>query len=160
MVGVLAHHVFNDPADYSAACVLGWRNLLPVEHCRNGIIAGSWGEIRVSQHVPACLGWLGIRPEHIGFGPGQGSSEVVKVVRIRDMGAIRELQCRLKDGTALFVHRPWNMRLPLPGDELHVHFPSEHLRLIGNGTSTVGLRLNAFQPERPATTARPVLTVV
>lgn len=138
-----AHDIFNDPGEYAAASVLGWRNLLPLNMWKDGCVSGPWGQLAVSG-VPLIAKWLGIRAEHIGLGPGsyEGCALQVKAVRCRELGAIRELQCRLPDNTMLYVHRPWNTPLPAPGETLTVHLPVQYLRPLGEGTSLAQLRLS------------------
>ncbi|MCB2100098.1 MAG: ABC transporter ATP-binding protein, partial [Rhodobacterales bacterium] len=124
----LTHEVFNDPGEHAVACVLGWRNLLPLDSFDDDRLAGAWGQIRLGPQAPfsAAHGaaWVGIRPEHIELGGEPGTGLEARVVRVREMGAVRELQCRLMDGRAIFVQRPWNMPLPAPGEAVWLHLPA------------------------------------
>ena len=145
-----ARDIFNDPGEYGAATVLGWRNLLPLTGGENKLASGQWGQLQVGG-IPASARWLGIRAEHIGLGQGAfaGCALQAEAVSCRELGAIRELQCRLPDHTPLCIYRPWNAPLPAPGETFMVHFPVQHLRVLGEGKSLAGWRLNCRAPEDP-----------
>ena len=129
--------VFDDPHDHEVACVLGWRNLLPVDDCNRQRLAGPWGEIPLAHDVALQAPWFGIRPEHVVIASDPSAGLQAHAVRVRELGAVRELQCRLRDGSAIFVHRPWNAPVPAPGQSLRLRFPEQHLRLLGDGERAV-----------------------
>ncbi|MFW5721957.1 MAG: ABC transporter ATP-binding protein [Desulfohalobiaceae bacterium] len=129
--------VFDDPRDHRVACVLGWRNLLPLALCGGRRLAGPWGEITLDRPCAWRAAWLGIRPEHVAIAGGGGRGLAARAVRVRELGAVRELQCRLADGTAVFVHRPWDAPVPAPGEHLGLRFPEQHVRLLGDGACPV-----------------------
>ncbi len=152
-----AHEIFNDPGEYAAACVLGWRNLLPVSSWNAGCVAGPWGQLGLSG-VPLSAKWLGIRAEHIGLGPGlvPDCALQAKAVRCREMGAVRELQCRLADNSMLYIHRPWNTPLPAAGETITVHLPAQYVKPLGEGTSLAGTQLS----QRASTSPCPPLSTL
>ena len=159
-----AQDIFNDPGEYEVATVLGWRNLLPLTAggqasgagpeagseaaSQQRSAAGPWGRLRVDG-IPASAGWLAIRAEHIGLGQGPFAECALqaRAMRCRELGAVRELQCCLPDNTLLHIHRPWNVPLPAPGETFMVHFPVQHLRVLGEGISLAGRRLTCRAPE-------------
>ena len=147
-----AQDIFNDPGEYGAASVLGWRNLLPLwnggQSPEAGLAAGPWGQLQVDG-IPASARWLGIRAEHIGLGQGPFAERALpaRAMRCRELGAVRELQCCLSDNTILYIHQPWNAPLPAPGETFMVHFPVQHLRVLGEGVSLAGRRLSCRAPK-------------
>lgn len=128
----VAADVFNHPGDLPSAHVLGWRNLLPVHRLAGRTVSGGWGTLVLPGEAAVSTSHLGIRPEHIRILSAEGADRGVeaRVVRVIEMGAYRELQCRLRDGTALFLHRHWDEPLPAPGSALRLELPAQHLRAL------------------------------
>ena len=125
--------VFDDPRDLQSARVLGWRNLLPVTWIEHGGVGGDWGRLTLARDPSPDIAWLGIRPEHLRIvDPGAMGLEA-RAVRVRELGAVRELQCRLADGTPVYLQRPWNEPLPAPGEHLRLGLPPQHLRALTDG---------------------------
>jgi ABC-type sulfate/molybdate transport systems ATPase subunit len=125
--------VFDDPRDLASARVLGWRNLLPVHALAEGRVSGAWGSLELPAEVAPETAWLGIRPEHLRLRGVDEPGLPVRIVRVTELGGLRELQCRLPDGTPLYLHRPWNEPLPAPGSRMHVELPPQHLRALVEG---------------------------
>ncbi len=120
--------VFDDPADLQSARVLGWRNLLPVRWTDHGAIGGDWGRLDLLREPSPEVAWLGIRPEHLRIVDRGTEGLDARAVRVRELGAVRELQCRLRDGTPVYLQRPWNEPLPAPGEHLRLGLPAQHIR--------------------------------
>ncbi|MCG6862678.1 MAG: ABC transporter ATP-binding protein [Chromatiaceae bacterium] len=130
--------VFDDPGDLQSAKVLGWRNLLPVRWMDHGSAGGDWGRLELVRHLSAPVAWLGIRPEHLRIGDRSVQGLDARAVRVRELGAVRELQCRLTDGTPLYLHRPWNEPVPAPGECFRLCIPAQHLRPLSEEPVRVG----------------------
>jgi ABC-type sulfate/molybdate transport systems ATPase subunit len=123
--------VFNNPGDLASARVLGWRNLLPVRSFRGYTLGGDWGELSLQAEAPVSTSHLGIRPEHVRLAKaGDDAGLCACVVRVKDLGAYREMQCELRDGTPVFVHRNWDEPLPAPGGVVRLELPGQHLRAL------------------------------
>ncbi|HFB2048488.1 MAG: ABC transporter ATP-binding protein [Hyphomicrobiaceae bacterium] len=152
-----ARDIFNDPGDYKTATVLGWRNLLPLTLNQDGSLSnfkistksrlavGPWGQIQVNG-IPESAKWLAIRAEHINL-KRRSHSECalqVKVAGFRELGAVKELLCRLPDSTFLYIHCPWDVTLPSLGEMIMVHLPVQHLRVLGDEISLTGWRLRSL----------------
>ncbi len=120
--------VFDDPEDLQSARVLGWRNLLPVRWMERGAIGGDWGRLYLARERSPEFAWLGIRPEHLRIVDRGTRGLDARAVRVRELGAVRELQCRLCDGTPVYLQRPWNEPLPAPGEHLRLGLPAQHIR--------------------------------
>jgi molybdate transport system ATP-binding protein len=125
--------VFDDPRDLDSARVLGWRNLLPVRAMAGRTVSGAWGRVELAAEPSLETAWLGIRPEHVRLHAESEPGLPVRIVRVTELGSLRELQCRLADGTPLYLHRPWNEPLPAPGSHMHVELPPQHLRALVEG---------------------------
>lgn len=137
--------VFNAPHDLDSARVLGWRNLLAVRELAGHRVSGAWGELGLAAEARPDTAWLGIRPEHVRLCPaGDPGGLSARVLRVTELGAYRELQCRLCDGTPLFLHRSWNEPLPAPGTRIRVDCPAQHLRALVEGPPT---ERSAYQPD-------------
>lgn len=126
--------VFNDPGDQATARVLGWRNLLPVQQLAGCAVSGAWGQLVLDREAAVNTSHLGIRPEHIRLRRDTPDAHGVdaRVVRVTELGAYRELQCRLPDGTSMFVHRNWDEPLPAPGSAVHLELPPQHVRVLSD----------------------------
>ncbi len=120
--------VFDDPGTREAAEVLGWRNFLPVEGVAGCEVVGPWGRLRLPEPVPADVAWLGVRGERLRLGSPRGEGLKGRVLRITDLGAVRELSCRLDCGLMLHVRRPWDEPLPVAGSEVGIQLPLPALR--------------------------------
>jgi len=131
----LAQQVFDDPGDLHSARVLGWRNLLPVRWMDRGFAGGAWGRLELARDGSTEIACLGIRPEHLRLANHGVKGLDARAVRVRELGAVRELQCRLSDGTPLYLQRPWNEPLPAPGEQLKLGLPAQHLRPLTDGPS-------------------------
>jgi molybdate transport system ATP-binding protein len=131
--------VFDDPGDLHSARVLGWRNLLPVHWMQRDAAGGDWGHLDLAGDPSPEVAWLGIRPEHLRMGNGSLEGLDARAVRVRELGPVRELQCRLADGTVLYLQRPWNAPLPAPGEQLRLVLPVQHLRTLTEGPGPMGL---------------------
>ena len=126
--------VFNDPGDQATARVLGWRNLLPVRQLAGCTVSGSWGTLGLVGEAAVNTSHLGIRPEHIRMCKEKPDAHGLdaRVVRVTELGAYRELQCRLHDGSSMFVHRNWDEPLPAPGSHVHLELPPQHVRALAD----------------------------
>lgn len=146
--------VFDDPGDLASARVLGWRNLLAVRALEGRTVSGDWGQLRLPAEAAISTSHIGIRPERVRLLGGDDGSRGLRarVVRVVELGAYRELQCRLQDGTPLFVHRNWDEPLPAPGSAVHLDLPGQHLRVLseeGVVRCTAGEVLSATQVPQP-----------
>lgn len=123
--------VFNNPGDLASARVLGWRNLLPVRTFRGRTVGGGWGELSLQAEAAVRTSYIGIRPEHVRLAKVADTVGLdACVVRVRDLGAYREMHCELSDGTPVFVHRNWDEPLPAPGSAVRLELPGQHLRAL------------------------------
>ncbi len=125
--------VFDDPGNLQSARVLGWRNLLPVRWMEQGAAGGEWGRLDLARDLSPEVAWLGIRPEHLRVVDRTAQGLDARAVRVRELGAFRELQCRLTDGTPMYLQRPWNGPLPAPGEHMRLGLPAQHLRPLTEG---------------------------
>ncbi|MEJ2059345.1 MAG: ABC transporter ATP-binding protein [Gammaproteobacteria bacterium] len=119
--------VLADPGSHAVAEVLGWRNLLPVHVIEGRRVGGAWGMLELDGEPEVDTAWLGIRPEHVQLVQEAGGLPA-HIERITELGAVRDVLCRLQDGTALHVQRPWDMPVPAPGEPVRLHLPSRYLR--------------------------------
>lgn len=125
--------VFSEPRSREVAEVLGWRNFIPRDIVKNVSGAGTWFDSILDEVELSGAKWLGVRPEHLRF-TGQNQPHLtVTVVSIFDKGAIREIVCECKDGTLLYLHRPWDEPVPAQGSEANVYLAPQHLRVIVGG---------------------------
>ncbi|MGB0723630.1 MAG: ABC transporter ATP-binding protein [Gammaproteobacteria bacterium] len=135
--------VFADPGCFEVARVLGWRNLLPVSTLTGRRVSGPWGAMDLCREPPTDTAWLAVSAEYPRVsGPriAGGRAETddphhlhARLVRATELGAVRELQCRLDDGTPFFLQRPWNEPVPAPGSDVTVTIPSGRLRALPEG---------------------------
>ena len=152
--------VFNDPGDLATARVLGWRNLLPVNRITEESVSGAWGCLVPAREVGVNTSHLGIRPEHIRMRremPDIGGLQA-RVVRVTELGAYRELQCRLTDTTSIYIHRNWDEPLPAPGSSVHLEFPPQHLRFLTDEPVTCKAVETTLQ--KPVRKGKPALHVL
>ncbi|MGB1109471.1 MAG: TOBE domain-containing protein, partial [Gammaproteobacteria bacterium] len=128
--------VFNDPGSFEVARVLGWRNLLPVKRLQCRKVIGDWGAVTLNREPPADTAWIGIRSEHLRIA-GETADDAQRLqgrlVRSTELGAVRELQFRLPDGSPLFLHRPWNEPVPTPGTTVGISLVPSRLRALPEG---------------------------
>lgn len=124
--------IFDDPCSLEVARVLGWRNFLPVTSIQSHSIISAWGSIALEKEPSIDTDWLAIRPEHILINSQQADIEA-ELIRVIEMDGYRELQCRLQDGTVIYLQRPWNELIPLSGSRLQLEFPEQHIRLLEEG---------------------------
>lgn len=140
--------VFDDPTTLEVARVLGWRNLLPVQRIKGNEVSAEWGSLALVREPDPQTACIAIRSEHIRIHTGEGSGPAggrleVRVMRVTELGGVRELLCQLPNGTPLFLQRPWNEPVPAPGSMLQVQFPPQHLRLLVENAG------NAIVKQRP-----------
>lgn len=126
--------IFNDPQSLEVARVLGWRNFLPVTSIEDCMVAGTWGAKAFDAEPSIDVDWLAIRPEHIQINTAQAGLEA-ELVRVMELDGFREMVCRLKDGTNLYLQRPWNELLPVPGSYLKLELPEQHIRTLQEGVT-------------------------
>jgi len=107
--------LFRNPVTAAAAQVLGWPNVLPVAHCEGNRAAGSWGELTLTEPAPEGTRWVGIRPERLRLTTDAEPALLARVVAVTDLGALREVECRLPDDTPLLVHLPAGAAVAPPG---------------------------------------------
>lgn len=144
--------VFSDPGDFQVAKILGWRNLLPVCRTTEIDVEGPWGKLYTASEPPVTASWIGIRPEHIQLGDAGSNTLEANVAEIKELGAIREVTCLLKDGTLIVAHRPWNEPVPAPGETVKLFWPKNHLRMMGNGVVISNTKsVKSGQLQTPAT---------
>jgi ABC-type sulfate/molybdate transport systems ATPase subunit len=134
-----ADAVFDHPGCVAAAKVLGWRNLLPLDAVLGNAVCGSWGTLDMDRSARGGTTHVGIRPECLVIAPDKGTGLEGRVVRVTELGPVRELQCRLTDGTPLYLHRPWNEPVPAPGSRLTISFPPQHVRFLGAACPVTGV---------------------
>lgn len=132
--------VFDDPQTVEVARVMGWRNLLPVHIMEKSTVRGRWGSLTLEREPDIDTAWLAIRPEHLRPVAQEAEGLDAEVARITELGSIREVICRLPDGTQLQLHRPWNEPLPAAGSRLRLQVPLQHIRLLSEGLPFGGVR--------------------
>ena len=125
--------VFDDPQTVEVARAMGWRNLLPVHIIEQTTVRGRWGSITLEREPDIDTAWLAIRPEHLRPVTQEVDGLDASVARITELGSIREVLCRLPDGTQLQLHRPWNEPVPAAGSRLRLQVPLQHIRLLSEG---------------------------
>jgi len=122
-------NVFNYPASLDVARVLGWRNFLSVTSIEGCKVNSAWGSIVLAKEPSIDTAWLAIRPEHIKINTQHASIDA-ELLRVMELDGVREITCRLIDGTMLYLQRPWNALFPLPGSWLKLEFPVQHIRML------------------------------
>lgn len=122
-------NVFNYPASLDVARVLGWRNFLSVTSIEGCKVNSAWGSIVLAKELSIDTAWLAIRPEHIKINTQHASIDA-ELLRVMELDGVREITCRLIDGTMLYLQRPWNALFPLPGSWLKLEFPVQHIRML------------------------------
>ena len=123
-----AQRLFAYPGSREVATVLGWTNYLPVQYLKGRSVAGSWGELVLDHEPSVRTSCLAIKPEHVRIDASGQSGLHAMVMAITDVGAVRELSCRLHDGTMLRLHRPWDESLPVPGTMVYLDLPLPYVR--------------------------------
>ena len=126
------NNIFNDPRSLEVARVLGWRNFLSVKSIESHQVKSAWGAIEFDEEPSIDTDWLAIRPEHIRFNTPQANIEA-EVMRVTELDGIRELICRLNDGTNLYLQSAWNELLPATGSRLKLELPVQHIRQLQEG---------------------------
>jgi ABC-type sugar transport system ATPase subunit len=124
--------VFNDPQSLEVARVLGWRNFLPVTSLQGCQIKSGWGSLLLNREPSIETDWLAIRPEHIRLNTPQASLEA-EILRVTELDGAREIICRLKDGTHLYLQRPWNELISVAGSQVKLELPEQHIRTLQEG---------------------------
>jgi ABC-type sulfate/molybdate transport systems ATPase subunit len=130
--------VFTDPGCRAVAEVVGWSNFLPVRSMSGRRVAGAWGELDLEQEPTVDTAWVGIRPEHVQLAPATGAGLPAVIERITELGAVRSLQCRLRDDTVVYVQRPWDVPLPAPGEQVRLRLAPSHVRALPQAVSAQG----------------------
>jgi ABC-type Fe3+/spermidine/putrescine transport system ATPase subunit len=125
--------VFDDPKTVEVARAMGWRNLLPVHIVEKNTVRGRWGSLTLEREPDIDTAWLAIRPEHLRPAAQEAEGLDAQVARITELGSVREVLCRLPDGTQLQLHRPWNEPIPAAGSRLRLQVPLQHVRLLSEG---------------------------
>lgn len=125
-----ASDVFEQPCSLEVARVLGWRNFLYVHKLEHNKVSGEWGNIELDMEVPIDTYCLAIRPEHIRIASSSEASVTARVEQVIELGAVREMECCLQDGSTVVLHRPWNEPLPAAGSKVQLYFPLQHLRVL------------------------------
>ena len=128
-----ASSVFNEPGSYDVAKVLGWRNFLPVGSMTADSVSGSWGSLSVTREIPVSTDWLAIRPFHVRIANREANGLDAEVLRVNELGAIREMVCSLADGNILIMHSPWHDPLLAPGSRIKLQLPEQHIRCLQEG---------------------------
>ncbi len=136
-VGVLANgelqrfgpiaEVFADPASRAAAEVLGWQNFLPVHSITGTRVGGPWGAVELDVEPSPNADWLGIRSEHLRIATPEQEGIEAQVLRISELGAVREVECQSDNGTRFYLQRPWDEPLPVSGTRVRLHLPRRYL---------------------------------
>ncbi len=125
-----SNNVFDDPGNYEVAKILGWRNFLPVKSITSTAVTGAWGELSLEQAIPVDTDWLSIRPYHIRLTTEEPGGLCTEVVHVRELGAVREMECRLRDGTRLVMQSSWHEPLPAPGSQVWLKLPLQHIQVL------------------------------
>lgn len=122
--------VFEQPCSHEVARVMGWRNFLFIRSIKGQRISGDWGSLQLDHEVSVDSYSLAIRPEHIRLVSATEEGIKAEVVQVVELGALRELVCRLTDGSLMILHRPWNEPLPAEGTKVHLQLPQQHRRVL------------------------------
>lgn len=122
-----SNDVFNNPETIQVARVLGWRNFLPVKSIAGYEVKSAWGSVVLDEEPSVDTDWLAIRPEHIRMNTPQANIES-EVVRVTELDGMREMICRLKDGTHLYLQCSWNELLPVAGSHVNLELPRQYIR--------------------------------
>jgi hypothetical protein len=114
------------------ARVLGWRNFLPVTSLQGRRVKSGWGSLMLNREPSIETDWLAIRPEHIRLNTPQANLEA-EIVRVTELDGSREIICRLKDGTRLYLQRSWNELISVAGSQVKLELPEQHIRSLQEG---------------------------
>lgn len=129
-----SYEIFDQPQTLEVARVLGWRNLLPIRTIEGNWVSASWGRVELASEPDPDTAYVGIRSEHIRVANVGSPGLSAKILRVSDLGSVREVLCQLQDGTQLELHRPWNEPILTPGHELVLQLPQQHIRLLKEAT--------------------------
>lgn len=140
------HEVFDSPHTLEVARVLGWRNLLPVRTIEGSRVSASWGSLELEREPDPDTSFIGIRSEHIRVANAGSAGLQVKILRVSDLGSVREILCQLPDGTQLELHRPWNEPVLTAGHELVIQLPLQHIRLLKEASERKPSTPAAYKP--------------
>lgn len=124
------HDVFNDPQTLAVARVLGWRNLLSVKVIEGNSVSAAWGSLELEKEADVNTAYLGIRAEHIRIVSDGSKGLQAKVLRVTELGGMREIVCQINNDANIVLHRPWNEPVPAPGSELILQLPLQHIQLL------------------------------
>ncbi len=124
--------VFMRPNCRHVAQVLGWHNFLPVRSIAGHTVSGAWGELFMNNEADVATAWIGIRPEHLRIATAEQAGVAATVMAIHQLGAIRAVQCGLKDGTQVEMHTPWDAPVPVAGSAVRLHLPLAYARALPN----------------------------
>jgi ABC-type sulfate/molybdate transport systems ATPase subunit len=146
--------IFAAPGSKAAARVLGWRNFLQVEQLAGRQASGGWGTLDLAAVPDAVVQLLTIRPEHVRLAKWPQPGLTARIRQIVDLGAIRSVECQLRDGTVIHMFRPWDEPLPAPGSEATLQLPAQHLHVLDEGAGADAAMPDdvhgAVQAEAPA----------
>ena len=138
------HDVFNYPQTLAVARVLGWRNLLPVKVIEGNSVSAAWGSLELEKEPDVNTAYLGIRAEHIRIVSDGSKGLHAKVLRVTELGGMRELVCQLNNDANIVLHRPWNEPVLAPGSELILQLPLQHIQLLTEDDSHRNNHLEAL----------------
>jgi molybdate transport system ATP-binding protein len=138
------HEVFDNPQTLEVARVLGWRNLLPVKIIEDHRLSGRWGSLELEREPDLTTAYVAIRPEHIRIANRGSAGLPAKILRVTELGGMRELLCQLEEGTQLLLQRPWNEPVLAAGQELVLQLPLQHIRLLQASDHGKGKPFDSF----------------
>ena len=130
--------------------MLGWRNFLKVDQISDGQATGGWGALELGVMPEGDARLLAIRPEHVRLAKRPLPGLTARIRQLVDLGAIREVECQLRDGTVIHMSRPWDEPLPAPGSEATLHMPAQHLYVLDDGSGPVRVLPDGVARHMPA----------
>lgn len=129
------NEIFNNPETIQVARVLGWRNFLPVKTITAHEVKSAWGSVVLDEEISIDIDWLAIRPEHIRINTPRANIES-EILRVTELDGVREVNCRLKDGTHLYIQCAWNELLPVSGSKINLELPRQYIRQLQESVIT------------------------
>jgi len=114
--------VFARPVDAEVARILGWPNLLQVDHWEGDVAHGGWGRVRVAARPEEPRAEvIAIRPDGLRLGDALGLEiEITRVIALADD---RTLLGRLPDHTAIQIRLDSRTPTPRPGSRTRLGIP-------------------------------------
>jgi len=122
--------VFNNPACYTVAKILGWENFLHIDEIHNTTVKGKWGKLTLEDEPHIDMAWLSIRPEHVRIATQGQSGLNATIIEITDLGAYRSVKCLLEDNSVVHMHRPWDEPMPIARTKVTLHFPLVNIKTL------------------------------